>query len=55
MKITVRSAAEADLPALLALYGELNPDDAPLPQPGSTGLMSVDSFSGNEEVPCELR
>ncbi|WP_329538803.1 GNAT family N-acetyltransferase [Streptomyces sp. NBC_01358] len=31
MKITVRSAAENDLPALLALYGELNPDDAPLP------------------------
>ncbi|MFE9816822.1 GNAT family N-acetyltransferase [Streptomyces sp. NBC_00236] len=31
MKITVRPAAENDLPALLALYGELNPDDAPLP------------------------
>ncbi|MFC0602674.1 GNAT family N-acetyltransferase [Streptomyces palmae] len=31
MKILVRPAAEADLPALLALYGELNPDDAPLP------------------------
>ena len=24
-------------------------------QPGSTGLMPVDSFSGNEEVPCDLR
>ncbi|MFE5680113.1 GNAT family N-acetyltransferase [Streptomyces erythrochromogenes] len=32
MKITVRSAVGADLPSLLALYGELNPDDAPLPQ-----------------------
>ncbi|MFJ6437360.1 GNAT family N-acetyltransferase [Streptomyces sp. NPDC091416] len=32
MKITVRQADESDLPALLALYGELNPDDAPLPQ-----------------------
>ncbi|MEU1434397.1 GNAT family N-acetyltransferase [Streptomyces sp. NPDC005775] len=30
MKITVRPAAENDLPALLALYSELNPDDAPL-------------------------
>ncbi|OLZ46610.1 GNAT family N-acetyltransferase [Streptomyces amritsarensis] len=30
MKITVRSAVGADLPSLLALYGELNPDDAPL-------------------------
>ncbi|MFE5721853.1 GNAT family N-acetyltransferase [Streptomyces erythrochromogenes] len=32
MKIIVRSAVGADLPSLLALYGELNPDDAPLPQ-----------------------
>ncbi|MEV7595238.1 GNAT family N-acetyltransferase [Streptomyces sp. NPDC089922] len=32
MKIIVRSAVRTDLPALLALYGELNPDDAPLPQ-----------------------
>ncbi|MGW6619276.1 N-acetyltransferase family protein [Streptomyces erythrochromogenes] len=32
MKITVRSAVGADLPSLLALYGELNPDDAPLSQ-----------------------
>ncbi|CAL9654734.1 hypothetical protein SUDANB105_06753 [Streptomyces sp. enrichment culture] len=27
--VTVRPATETDLPALLALYGELNPDDAP--------------------------
>ncbi|SOE32610.1 hypothetical protein [Streptomyces sp. OK228] len=26
-----------------------------LTDPGSTGLMPVDSFSGNEEVPCGLR
>ncbi|MFJ3637904.1 GNAT family N-acetyltransferase [Streptomyces sp. NPDC090112] len=32
MKIIVRSAVRTDLPALLALYSELNPDDAPLPQ-----------------------
>ncbi|MEW1722168.1 GNAT family N-acetyltransferase [Streptomyces sp. NPDC093109] len=31
MKITVRTATEADLSALLSLYAELNPDDAPLP------------------------
>ncbi|GAB1823131.1 N-acetyltransferase family protein [Herbidospora sp. RD11066] len=31
MTITIRPATETDLPALLALYGELNPDDAPLP------------------------
>lgn len=30
MQITVRAATEADLGALLGLYGELNPDDAPL-------------------------
>lgn len=28
---------------------------AAITQPGSTGLMSVDCFSGNEEVPCDLR
>jgi GNAT superfamily N-acetyltransferase len=32
MKITVRAAVEADLGALLGLYGELNPDDVPLSQ-----------------------
>lgn len=32
MKITVRPAAEKDLSSLLALYSELNPDDAPLSQ-----------------------
>ncbi|GGU06574.1 GNAT family N-acetyltransferase [Streptomyces coeruleorubidus] len=32
MKITTRAAGEADLGALLGLYGELNPDDAPLSQ-----------------------
>ncbi|WP_330237650.1 GNAT family N-acetyltransferase [Streptomyces sp. NBC_00525] len=30
MEITVRPALEPDLPALLALHRELNPDDAPL-------------------------
>jgi GNAT superfamily N-acetyltransferase len=30
MTITIRPAAETDLPALLTLYAELNPDDAPL-------------------------
>ncbi|MEV5600547.1 GNAT family N-acetyltransferase [Streptomyces sp. NPDC052299] len=31
MEITVRTAVERDLPVLLALYRELNPDDAALP------------------------
>jgi GNAT superfamily N-acetyltransferase len=30
MTIIIRPAAESDLPALMALYGELNPDDEPL-------------------------
>ncbi|MFC9426249.1 GNAT family N-acetyltransferase [Streptomyces sp. NPDC056987] len=31
MTITIRPASETDLHGLLALYAELNPDDAPLP------------------------
>ncbi|MGW4466480.1 N-acetyltransferase family protein [Micromonospora sp. NPDC004704] len=31
MTITIREAVQADLPALLALYGELHPNDTPLP------------------------
>ncbi|MCF6522109.1 GNAT family N-acetyltransferase [Streptomyces sp. JJ36] len=31
MPIMVRPALEPDLPGLLSLYGELNPEDAPLP------------------------
>lgn len=30
MTITIRAAVESDLPALLALYGELHPGDTPL-------------------------
>ncbi|MFG2404686.1 GNAT family N-acetyltransferase [Streptomyces brevispora] len=41
MKITVRSAAEADLSALLTLYGELNPDDAPLPQASADAIWAA--------------
>jgi GNAT superfamily N-acetyltransferase len=32
--IAVRTAAPADLPGLLALYAQLNPDDPPLENPG---------------------
>ncbi|MBB6172082.1 GNAT superfamily N-acetyltransferase [Nocardiopsis mwathae] len=32
MALTIRPAVAADLPGLLALYRELNPDDPPLPQ-----------------------
>ncbi|MFI7013350.1 GNAT family N-acetyltransferase [Streptomyces sp. NPDC050164] len=41
MKITVRAAAEADLAALLALYGELNPDDAPLSQASADAVWAA--------------
>ncbi|MFG2533272.1 GNAT family N-acetyltransferase [Streptomyces sp. NPDC048516] len=40
MNIIVRSAIEADLSSLLALYGELNPDDAPLPQQSADGIWA---------------
>ncbi|WP_329109892.1 GNAT family N-acetyltransferase [Micromonospora sp. NBC_01699] len=53
MAITIRTAVETDLPALLALYGQLHPDDTPLPvdragpiwreitaQPGRTVLLA---------------
>ncbi|WP_328338843.1 GNAT family N-acetyltransferase [Streptomyces violaceus] len=41
MKIAVRSAAEADLAALLALYRELNPDDAPLPEAAADAIWAA--------------
>ncbi|MEV7239057.1 GNAT family N-acetyltransferase [Streptomyces sp. NPDC051020] len=41
MKINVRSAAEADLPALLTLYSELNPDDTPLPQASADAIWAA--------------
>ncbi|MBO0914691.1 GNAT family N-acetyltransferase [Streptomyces laculatispora] len=41
MKINVRSAAEPDLSALLTLYGELNPDDAPLPQASADTIWAA--------------
>ncbi|MFF3359320.1 GNAT family N-acetyltransferase [Streptomyces sp. NPDC002917] len=41
MKITVRSAGEPDLSALLTLYSELNPDDAPLPQASASAIWAA--------------
>ncbi|MFD5399288.1 GNAT family N-acetyltransferase [Streptomyces sp. NPDC127097] len=40
MNIIVRSAIAEDLSSLLALYGELNPDDAPLPQQAAHGIWA---------------
>ncbi|MFI1497584.1 GNAT family N-acetyltransferase [Streptomyces platensis] len=40
MDIIVRSASEEDLSSLLGLYGELNPDDAPLPQQSADGIWA---------------
>ncbi|GAA2620269.1 GNAT family N-acetyltransferase [Streptomyces vastus] len=41
MKITVRSASEGDLSALLALYSELNPDDTPLPRASADAIWTA--------------
>lgn len=41
MTITVRPAADADLPELLCLYSELNPDDAPLPQVSADAVRAA--------------
>ncbi|MFH8615168.1 GNAT family N-acetyltransferase [Streptomyces sp. NPDC017979] len=41
MRITVRAAVEADLSALLALYRELNPDDAPLPRASAAAVWAA--------------
>ncbi|GAB2716673.1 hypothetical protein GCM10027072_06460 [Streptomyces bullii] len=36
----MRPAAEADLSAVLGLYGELNPDDAPLPRASAEAIWA---------------
>lgn len=41
MDVTVRPASEAELPELLALYGELNPDDAPLPRASAEAVWQA--------------
>lgn len=41
MTITIRPATETDLPALLALYRELNPDDAPLPPASARSVWAA--------------
>jgi GNAT superfamily N-acetyltransferase len=40
MTITVRPATSEDLPGLLALYGEFNPDDPPLPAPAARRIWT---------------
>lgn len=40
MTITVRSAVDKDLSSLFALYSELNPDDAPLPQASADAIWT---------------
>ncbi len=41
MKINVRPAVGSDLSSLLGLYGELNPDDAPLPQERADAIWAA--------------
>ncbi|WP_245240230.1 GNAT family N-acetyltransferase [Streptomyces erythrochromogenes] len=50
MKITVRSAVGADLPSLLTLYGELNPDDAPLPREKADAVWATISSQQGRTV-----
>jgi GNAT superfamily N-acetyltransferase len=65
--VTVRTAVEADLPALLALYGELHPADPPLAaatattiwramaeQPGRTVFVAVDEDTVMGTVDCSV-
>ncbi len=67
MTITIRTASSADLPALLALYAELHPDDLPLPprragelwpsiqaQPGRQVLVAVDAAELVGTVDCSV-
>ncbi|MFJ7626814.1 GNAT family N-acetyltransferase [Streptomyces sp. NPDC097595] len=54
MKITVRTAAEQDLPALLALYRELNPDDAALsPEAARAGWERIAAQQGRTVLVAE--
>ncbi|MES9621154.1 GNAT family N-acetyltransferase [Streptomyces tuirus] len=54
MKITVRSAVGSDLPSLLALYSELNPDDAPLTQESADAIWaSISSQRGRTVLVAE--
>ncbi|MEE1797676.1 GNAT family N-acetyltransferase [Streptomyces sp. JV176] len=41
MNITIRPAVENDLHGLLALYAELNPDDAPLPSDSARSIWTA--------------
>ncbi|MER7483313.1 GNAT family N-acetyltransferase [Streptomyces sp. NPDC126510] len=50
MKIDVRSATEVDVSALLALYRELNPDDAPLPQASADAVWAAISTQQGRTV-----
>ncbi|MFJ6780725.1 GNAT family N-acetyltransferase [Streptomyces yangpuensis] len=50
MKIIMRPAAGADLSFVLALYGELNPDDAPLPQEKADAVWAAISHQQGRTV-----
>ncbi|MEV0573394.1 GNAT family N-acetyltransferase [Streptomyces sp. NPDC050392] len=50
MTIIVRTAAEGDLPDLLTLYGELNPDDAPLSRTTAAAVWADMSRQGGRTV-----
>ncbi|MGW3996448.1 N-acetyltransferase family protein [Amycolatopsis sp. NPDC004772] len=54
MTITTRPAAEADLPALLALFRELHPDDpAPPPQAAAAAWRAIERQAGRAILVAE--
>ncbi|MDK1475429.1 GNAT family N-acetyltransferase [Streptomyces sp. 549] len=55
MRITVRSADATDLPSLLALFSELNPDDPSLPQESADALWAeISAQRGRTVLVAEL-
>ena len=46
-ELSIRAVEQADLPALLELYRDLNPDDPPLALPDATSIwQQVSNFAG---------
>jgi hypothetical protein len=54
MPITIRSASQADVPALLALYAELHPDDpSPSAQTALNAWQAIEAQAGRTVLLAE--
>jgi hypothetical protein len=54
MPITIRSASQADVPALLALYAELHPDDpSPSAQTALNAWQAIEAQAGRTVLVAE--